>query len=89
LECDTRITSVTDYDGKKIPEIKGRGGTLFEPPIKYYYDHRKEYATLIYFTDGGATIPSKCPSNMVWIISSCGLHQDYPGKAIYIPQSNK
>ena len=26
LECDTRINKVVEYDGKKIPEIVGRGG---------------------------------------------------------------
>ena len=89
IECDTRINSITEYDGKRIPEIKGRGGTDFAPPIKYYYDHKKEYATLIYFTDGECTIPSKCPSNMIWVISSYGMRQDYPGRVIYIPKENK
>lgn len=90
VECDTRINSVTEYDGKNIPEIKGRGGTDFNPPVDYYIKHRKEYAALIYFTDGEAPLPNKTPSDMVWVISSRGYHQDYPGKAIYIPkQQNK
>lgn len=88
IQCDTRINGVEDYDGKNIPEIKGRGGTDFNPPVRYYMDHRKEYASLIYFTDGEAPMPYKKPSGMVWVISSCGAHQDYPGKVIYIPQSN-
>ena len=88
IECDTRINSITEYDGKKLPEIKGRGGTSFNPPVDYYVDHRKEYASLIYFTDGEAPLPNKNPSGMVWVISSNGCHQDYPGKAVYIPQYN-
>ena len=86
IECDTRINSITEYDGKKLPEIKGRGGTSFNPPVDYYVDHRKEYASLIYFTDGEAPLPNKNPSGMVWVISSNGCRQDYPGKAVYIPQ---
>lgn len=86
LQCDTQINSIEDYDGKNIPEIKGRGGTSFEPPVDYYVKHKKEYASLIYFTDGEAPLPSKHPQGMVWVISSCGCHQDFPGKAIYIPQ---
>lgn len=86
LQCDTRINAIEDYDGKNIPEIKGRGGTDFNPPVDYYVKHKKEYASLIYFTDGEAPLPSKHPQGMVWVISSIGYHQDYPGKTVYIPQ---
>lgn len=86
VQCDSRIADVIEYDGKNIPEIKGRGGTDFNPPVEYYVKHKKEYASLIYFTDGEAALPKKSPSGIVWVISSLGLHQDYPGKAIYIPK---
>lgn len=86
LECDTRINKVVEYDGKKIPEIVGRGGTDFNPPVEYYMKHKKEYASLIYFTDGECSLPKQKPSGMVWVITSNGMHQDYPGKTIYIPQ---
>jgi predicted metal-dependent peptidase len=88
IQCDTQINSIDEYDGKNIPTIKGRGGTMFDPPVDYYVEHRKEYATLIYFTDGEAPLPRKNPSGMVWVISSCGCHQDFPGKTIYIPKDN-
>lgn len=88
IQCDTRINSVDEYDGKNIPEIKGRGGTEFTPPIDYYMKYKKEYASLIYFTDGYAALPQRHPSGMVWVISSNGCHQDYPGKSVYIPQDN-
>jgi predicted metal-dependent peptidase len=86
LQCDTRINGIEDYDGKNIPEIKGRGGTDFNPPVDYYVKHKKEYASLIYFTDGEAPLPTKHPQGLVWVISSMGCHQDYPGKSIYIPR---
>lgn len=86
LQCDTRINAIEDYDGKNIPEIKGRGGTDFNPPVDYYVKHKKEYASLIYFTDGEAPLPTKHPQGLVWVISSMGCHQDYPGKSIYIPR---
>ena len=86
LECDTRINKVVEYDGKKIPKIVGRGGTDFNPPVEYYMKHKKEYASLIYFTDGECSLPKQKPSGMVWVITSNGRHQDYPGKTIYIPQ---
>ena len=88
LQCDTRINSVDEYDGKNIPTILGRGGTDFNPPVDYYTEHKKEYASLIYFTDGYCSLPTRNPQGMVWVITSNGCHQDYPGKAIYIPKNN-
>lgn len=75
--------------GKGIvqPILKGIGLlTDFNPPVDYYVKHKKEYASLIYFTDGEAPLPSKHPQGMVWVISSFGCHQDFPGKSIYIPR---
>ena len=86
LECDTRINKVVEYDGKHIPEVVGRGGTDFNPPVEWYIKHKKDYASLIYFTDGECSLPKKSPSGMVWVITSNGMHQDYPGKTIHIPQ---
>ena len=89
LQCDTRINKIEEYDGKKIPEIKGRGGTDFNPPVEYYCKHIKDYASLIYFTDGEAPLPQRNPQGIVWVISSRGLHQDYFGKVIYIPKEQE
>ena len=86
LECDTRINKVVEYDGKHIPEVVGRGGTDFNPPVEWYIKHKKDYASLIYFTDGECSLPKKNPSGMVWVITSNGYRQEYPGKTIYIPQ---
>lgn len=88
VECDARINKIVEYDGKHIPEIVGRGGTDLNPPVDYYVKNKKDYASLIYFTDGECSLPEKHPSGMVWVITSNGLHQDYPGKTIYIPADN-
>ena len=69
------------------PTLKGVGLlTEFDPPVDYYVKHKKEYASLIYFTDGECSLPEKHPSGMVWVITSNGYHQEYPGKTIYIPK---
>lgn len=86
IECDTKINKTVEYDGKTIPEIVGRGGTDFNEPVEYYIKHKKEYASLIYFTDGECSLPDKRPSGMVWVITSSGRHQNYPGKIVYIPR---
>ena len=90
VECDAEINSVVEYDGKNIPEIKGRGGTSFAPPIDYYIKSKKDYASLIYFTDGYCSLPEKRPSNVIWVITSNGnQNQEYFGKTIFIPKENE
>lgn len=87
LECDARIQREYDFKPGCITGVAGRGGTRFEPVIDYYKDHYREYETLIYLTDGGASLGFTVPqNNMLWVISSAGMRQDYPGKALYIPQ---
>lgn len=88
IQCDTQINGVSEYDGYTIPKIKGRGGTDFNPPVEYYLKHKKDYESLIYFTDGGAPLPARSAQGIVWVITSNGDHQDYPGKAIYIPKDH-
>ena len=96
------IYSKTFRDYNQLPRTMGKGivqpilkgiGLLtdFNPPVNYYYDHRKEYASLIYFTDGEAPLPTKNPQGVIWVISSIGTcYQDFPGKVVRIPrqQSN-
>lgn len=86
VECDADIHKIYEYQGKLIDSVTGRGGTDFNPPVDYYIKHKKDYASLIYFTDGECELPAKHPSGIIWIITSGGYHQDYPGKTIYIPK---
>ena len=92
--------SKTFRDYNQLPTTMGKGivqpilkdiGLLtdFNPPVDYYIKHRKDYASLIYFTDGECTLPEKHPAGMVWVITSNGRHQDFPGKTIYIPKDNE
>ena len=66
--------------------VAGRGGTSFDPPCQYFNEHR-DYTMMVYFTDGYAPLPSMRIRNnqIIWIITSNGAEQNYPGKAIYIP----
>lgn len=93
------IYSKTFRDYNQLPIIVGKGivqpmlkgiGLLtdFNPPVNYYVKHKKDYASLIYFTDGECSLPVKRPSGMVWVITSNGYHQEYPGKVVYIPKDN-
>lgn len=85
IECDAAIHRMYQYKGKFDGKISGRGGTSFDPVIEYYNQHQKLYSTLVYFTDGECPINVKPRKNMIWVITSNGYRQEYPGKAIYIP----
>jgi predicted metal-dependent peptidase len=90
VEFDTQIQNKFEYKGAKteIP-ISGRGGTDCHSTVDYYIQHR-EYSTLVIFTDGYLTV-NDLPlcQNLIWIITSDGYRQNYPGISIYIPKQNK
>ena len=84
VQCDTSINSVEVFNPKKDWEIKGRGGTDFQPVIDHY-NEKKEYTALIYLTDGEAYTPENCPKNALWVHSSrCEINEDLPGQKIQI-----
>ncbi len=91
IECDAAITNEWDFEGLRHINISGRGGTDFKPVIDYYRNHRKDYNTLVFFTDGEAPLDElDVPNNnMTWVITSSGERQDYPGKTIYIPKQQE
>lgn len=89
LECDAEITANYEYTGKWTGEVHGRGGTNFQPVIDYYRKNMKDYAALVYFTDGECFIPENVPRDTIWVITSAGDHnKEYPGKTLFIPSKD-
>ena len=89
LECDAKINKEWDYKGKPPKLVSGRGGTAFTPCVDYYNEHRKEYTTMVYFTDGyGDQDRCKPLNKMLWVITSNGYQEGkYPGVKICIPKN--
>ena len=86
VQCDTQIVSVEKFNPKKDWDIKGRGGTSFQPVVDHY-NEKKEYTALIYLTDGEAYSPENCPKNTLWVHSSsnyCSINEDLPGQKIQL-----
>tara|TARA_Y100001937_G_scaffold15075_1_gene20478 strand:- start:388 stop:1572 length:1185 start_codon:yes stop_codon:yes gene_type:complete len=84
VQCDTQINSVEVFNPKKDWDIKGRGGTDFQPVIDHY-NEKGHYTALIYLTDGEAYTPDNCPKNTLWVHSSrCNINQELPGLKIQI-----
>ena len=69
-QFDTELTSVEEFNPKKHWEIKGRGGTYFQPVIDHYNDPKNKYSAFICLTDGEADNPDNCPKNALWVHSS-------------------
>lgn len=90
LECDAAISANYEYTGKWTGKVHGRGGTDFQPVIDYYRKNMKDYAALVYFTDGECSIPNNVPRDTIWVITSAGDHKkEYPGRTLFIPKNNE
>ena len=90
LECDAAISANYEYTGKWTGKVHSRGGTDFQPVIDYYRKNMKDYAALVYFTDGICSIPNNVPRDTIWVITSAGDHsKKYPGRTLFIPKNNE
>lgn len=83
VQCDTKINSIDKFDPKMNINIKGRGGTYFEPVIEYYNKNRNTHTCLVYFTDGEASCDLNPQGKMLWVMSSQSqINQNLPGPKI-------
>ena len=87
IENDTRIQRMYRYNGKWDMQASGRGGTILNDAVNYYNTHRRDYSSCVFFTDGYCDVDFKIPGDNMWIISSGGSRQKYPGRTIYIDDS--
>lgn len=86
VEFDTRIQKQFIYRGQKMDiEIVGRGGTDMSDVYTMYTQH-SEFSTLVVFTDGYLNVDYPRHRNMIFVISSNGMKQGYPGTVVYIPK---
>ena len=82
VQCDTKIQSIKNYDGKFELEVSGRGGTYFEPVLELF-NEKKEFTSLIYFTDGEAWTDVKPRKPVLWVLSErSDFNNDLPGRQI-------
>lgn len=55
-----------------LEQIKGRGGTNFQPACDYFTSHQNEYSGMIIFTDGEGSAPvyKSGKTNVLWILDN-------------------
>ena len=83
VQCDTQIHSIEPYKGKFEMEVKGRGGTYFDPVLEYFNGNLRKYTSLVYFTDGECGWSVKPRGNVLWVLSEqSSMNEDLPGKVI-------
>lgn len=81
VEADAAVARDYEYRGALPTEVGGRGGTSFDPAIRWSNEHRAD--GLVYFTDGFApapSVPSRCP--MLWVVTSDGSTEELPGRTV-------
>ena len=84
-QCDTDISDISRFNSRKDWQIKGRGGTDFQPVIDHFNEMRGRYTALIYLTDGEAPAPENCPKNTLWVLSADSNWTDHlPGLTIQL-----
>jgi predicted metal-dependent peptidase len=88
VECDASIGRVYEYTGKaeEAKEVTGRGGTSYEPVMKYLKDHKDKYQNLIYLTDGECEIEQTKPCKPVLWVHCSGrrINEGLPGVKVQI-----
>ena len=87
IENDAAIQRIYKYNGKWDGSVSGRGGTVFAECVDWYNEHFRDFNTIIFFTDGFAKVDYKIIGQVIWVITSNGCKQKYPGKTIYIPKN--
>ncbi len=81
-QCDSSMQSVEKYDGKFELAVAGRGGTRFEPVLELF-NEKKEFTSLIYFTDGEAWTDVKPRKPVLWVLSErSDFNDNLPGRQI-------
>lgn len=70
---DVNLKNTTPVTFRKkidLEQIKGRGGTNFQPAIDFYFNHNDIYNGMIIFTDGEGPIPQFAgrKGNVLWIL---------------------
>jgi len=88
VENDATIQNISKYNGKWNGEVHGRGGTVFDDCVNWYNAHCKDFNTIIFFTDGYADVDLQIIGPNIWVITSNGKQQKYPGQTLYIPKEN-
>ena len=71
IECDAQVQRSYPFDGRAPTEVKGRGGTDYDPAFEWLRARgRGKFDACIYLTDGFAPKPKvRPPCPLLWVLS--------------------
>jgi predicted metal-dependent peptidase len=71
VECDARVQRAWRFTGATPEEVHGRGGTAFEPVMRWLRGADAErFDALVYLTDGVGPAPeTRPPCPMLWVLT--------------------
>lgn len=85
IEADCNVQNVYEFNPKKTPEFKGRGGTAYSEPIKKALDLKVD--GIIYFGDGDcADTPENPKKPFLWALVRNSPPPATFGKVIYLEE---
>lgn len=73
FDVNLKNTKPVSFRAKvELKDIKGRGGTNFQPAVDYFEAHADKYSGMIIFTDGEGSVPvvKKSSKQILWILDS-------------------
>ncbi len=71
IEADSAVRETWEYRGSAPPKARGRGGTAFDPALRWIAEAVPPFDAALYFTDGKAAMPTVRPScEVLWVLSA-------------------
>jgi len=73
IEADNQVRHTWEYRGEPPANTRGRGGTMFDPALKWVSEANPAFDAAIYFTDGKAGAPTVRPRcGVLWVLPHDG-----------------
>ena len=89
LECDAKVQQVYDYKGKPNLNLKGGGGTSFDPVFEWMLASKEPFDGCIYFTDGYVNKPlTHCPAKLIYVVRGENDNLSHLRPGIIIPMKS-
>ncbi|MGA1487598.1 MAG: DUF2201 family putative metallopeptidase [Planctomycetota bacterium] len=86
IECDAAVQSARPYDGRPPTHARGRGGTGYDPALRWIRQEelRRAFDGIIYLTDGFAPPPTVRPRcrHILWVLAPGGTEKHLRGEHV-------
>ena len=83
IEADNEVRASWEYRGQVPPKARGRGGTKFDPALRWVADSTPPFDAVLYFTDGKATAPTvRTRCDVLWVLTADGEDRSLGGQRV-------